>query len=403
MADNDISTDGSGSSPPKHENQIASIMQNPQVVAALQERLGGIVGTSSGYIESLPKPVKRRIKALKNLQFSCTKLEAEFYKEVHALECKYAEKFKPLYEKRSSIITGQYEPTEEECEWESDEEEEDGPMEQDEENDNTEEKLSSEFKKTSLDEVKVDTEELPEDVRGIPEFWFTAMKNVEHIAEMVQEHDEPILKSLTDINLSFIGEEKPSDESTEDTNETSMAFVLEFQFSPNAYFSNSVLTKTYKLSCEVEKDAPFTFEGPEIVGATGCTIDWKKGKNVTQKVIKKKQKHKGKGQAKYVNKTVKNDSFFNFFSPPEVPEDGEMDEETEQLVEADFEIGQFFRERLIPKAVLFFTGEALEDDEEFEEEEEEENEDQDGDNEEDEEEDPDYKPAEGNPPECKQQ
>ena len=37
-----------------------------------------------------------------------------------------------------------------------------------------------------------------------------------------QEHDEPILKSLTDINLSFIGEEKPSDESTEDTNETSM-------------------------------------------------------------------------------------------------------------------------------------------------------------------------------------
>ena len=25
----------------------------------------------------------------------------------------------------------------------------------------------------------------------------------------------------------------------------------------------------------------------------------------------------GKGQAKYVNKTVKNDSFFNFFAPPE--------------------------------------------------------------------------------------
>ena len=54
----------------------------------------------------------------------------------------------------------------------------------------------------------------------------------------------------------------------------------------------------------------------------------------------------GKGQAKYVtDKTVKNDSFFNFFAPPEVPE------ETEQLLEADFEIGHFFRERLIPKTI----------------------------------------------------
>ncbi|CAB4037213.1 nucleosome assembly 1-like 1 [Paramuricea clavata] len=133
-------------------------------------------------------------------------------------------------------------------------------------------------------------------------------------------------------------------------------------------------------------------------------IDWKKGKNVTVKVIKKKQKHKGKGQAKYVNKTVKNDSFFNFFAPPEVPEDGDMDEETEQLLEADFEIGHFFRERLIPKAVLFFTGEAMDD--EFDEEEEEEEDDEDDEEqlgEDGEDEDPDFKPSEENPPECKQQ
>lgn len=45
-----------------------------------------------------------------------------------------------------------------------------------------------------------------------------------------------------------------------------------------------------------------------------------------------------------------------------------QDEDTEALLATDFEIGHFIRERIVPRAVLFFTGEAL-DDEEFEEEE----------------------------------
>ena len=50
----------------------------------------------------------------------------------------------------------------------------------------------------------------------------------------------------------------------------------------------------------------------------------------------------------------------------------EMDEETETLLAADFEIGHFFRDRIIPRAVLYFTGEALEDeDDDYEEEEDE--------------------------------
>ena len=53
-----------------------------------------------------------------------------------------------------------------------------------------------------------------------------------------------------------------------------------------------------------------------------CNIDWKKSKNVTVKTIKKKQKHKGRGTTRMVTKTVQNDSFFNFFSPPKVPEEG---------------------------------------------------------------------------------
>lgn len=53
----------------------------------------------------------------------------------------------------------------------------------------------------------------------------------------------------------------------------------------------------------------------------------------------------------------------------------------------------FFRERVVPRAVLYFTGEAVED-EDYEEEEE---------DEEDEEEDDSDTNAEGKPHECKQQ
>ena len=39
-----------------------------------------------------------------------------------------------------------------------------------------------------------------------------------------------------------------------------------------------------------------------------------------------------------------------------------QDEDTEALLAADFEIGHFIRERIVPRAVLYFTGEALEND-----------------------------------------
>lgn len=55
-----------------------------------------------------------------------------------------------------------------------------------------------------------------------------------------------------------------------------------------------------------------------------------------------------------------------------VPEEGdaELDEETQMKLTSDFEVGQYIRERIVPRAVLYYTGEALEDeedDEEFEE------------------------------------
>lgn len=40
-----------------------------------------------------------------------------------------------------------------------------------------------------------------------------------------------------------------------------------------------------------------------------------------------------------------------------------QDEDSEFTLATDFEIGHFFRERIVPRAVLYFTGEAMEDDE----------------------------------------
>merc|ERR1719361_2598841 len=117
------------------------------------------------------------------------------------------------------------------------------------------------------------------------------------------------------------------------------------------------------MKCVPPEDAPFSFDGPEIYSCKGCSIDWKEGKNLTVKTVKKKQKNKKNGNVRTTTKEVKNSSFFNFFNPPQLPDDPEddVDDVTNETLATDFEIGYYIRERIIPKAVLFFTGEALAD------------------------------------------
>ncbi|XP_070528017.1 nucleosome assembly protein 1-like 1-A isoform X1 [Cardiocondyla obscurior] len=317
----------------------------------------------SKQMQSLPASVKRRIKALKQLQLVTTNIEAKFYEEVHALECEYYKMCAPLYQKRGDIITGVVEPTDEECVWDSEDED-----------DGLSNSMKEKVKIAETAEAKNEVTESEEDTKGIPDFWLTIFKNVSTLSEMVQEHDEPILKHLQDIKVRFL----PANP---------MGFILEFYFTPNEYFSNSVLTKEYIMKCMPEKNDPFSFEGPEIYKCKGCVIDWKKGKNVTIKTIKKNQKHKSRGSMRTVTKTVQNDSFFNFFSPPIVPEDSEaeMDEETQALITSDFELGHYIRERIVPRAVLYYTGEGLEDeDDDYEDEEEGDDDDEDEEDEEEE-------------------
>ncbi|ESO07807.1 hypothetical protein HELRODRAFT_110599 [Helobdella robusta] len=299
----------------------------------------------TAYVASLPKVVKRRLKALKKLQVLTNLVEAKFFEELHKLECNYQLKYEQIFLKRADIINARMEPTDEQCEWPNDE---DDP-------------LSDSFAHVKIGDI--DDKDLPDNLKldettkGIPDFWLTIFKNVDMLRAMVQPHDIPILKHLQDIKVHL---------------DTEKGFTLDFLFEENEFFTNTVLTKTYYLKFNPQKDEELLYEGPEVYKCTGTTIDWKPNKNVTVRLVKKVQKHKGRGTKRVLTKTVQNDSFFNFFNPPMVSEnENEMDEETDTLLEADFEIGQFIRERIVPRAILYYTGELVDDeDDEYDDEDE---------------------------------
>lgn len=395
--------------------------------------------TGKGEAKSGQDGLTRKINALKNVQYKMVEIEAKFYEELHQLECKYAQLYEPYYQQRKKIVNGDHEPTNEEAKWHLDEADDaeksattNGKGEEDKELHESGKKLLADLKKQFGDK---------KDEKGVPNFWLETLQSFRITAEIIQEHDEPILAYLQDIRVRLF-------------NEKPYGYTLEFEFAENPYFTNKVLTKTYELKTEVDEKDPFSFEGPDLNKATGCKIDWKAGKNVTVKLTKKKLKPRNKKTPpKVITKEEKQDSFFNFFETPkgqksgddskkvrpadDEDEDENDDEGNEELyMIADFEIGQYLREKVIPKAILYYTGEldglddeyddeyedGDEDDEDGEEEDEDDDDDDDDDDEDDEE---DHKKGgkkggkggakgakgsakagakggEANPPECKQ-
>ncbi|XP_072347442.1 nucleosome assembly protein 1-like 1-A [Scyliorhinus torazame] len=201
------------------------------------------------------------------------------------------------------------------------------------------------------EKVKVEedsSDEEMEALKRIPEFWLIVFKNVDVLSDMIQERDEPILKHLQDVNVKLSDPGQPT------------SFNQVFNFEPNEYFRNEVVTKAYQMQLQPYDLDFFFFNEPEVTGCTGRQINWKKGKNVTLKTIKTKPKHKGRNTGRTVTKTIPNDYFLNFSSPPKVPEHGEFDDGSAARLDVDFEIGHL-REH-IPHAMSYFTGETIADD-----------------------------------------
>lgn len=327
----------------------------------------GLIGylLDTDFVESLPVKVKYRVLALKKLQTRVANLESKFLREFHGIERKFAEMYQPLLEKRRQIINAIYEPTKEECEYKSDSEDYADEMYAGEEMCGNEEGLLLDYMDEDADceedyydyaieeEAEEDDgddddnddntkaagdENKEEDPKGIPDFWLTVLKNVDTLTPLIKKNDEPILKLLTDIKVKLSDPGEP------------LSFTLEFHFKPNEYFKNELLTKTYKLKSRLAHYDPHPYRGTAIEYCIGCKIDWNEGKNVTLKTVKKKQKHRVWGTIRTATEDFPKDSFFNFFTPQGINSNGKH----------DFLLGHNLRTYIIPRSVLFFSGDALE-------------------------------------------
>lgn len=362
------------------ENNLSKqLANNPALLLMIQGKLGNLVGQQSGYIEQLPRAVKQRVLGLKAVQQQQMKMEAEFQKELLELEKKYFKRYEPLYERRKAIINGEQEPTAAEIE--------------------VGEELESEAQDDE-DEAEAlapsgdDEQDGADAPKGIPNFWLTALENLSTVSETITDRDSEVLLYLKDIRMEYL--ETPG-------------FELIFEFNTNPYLSNPVLTKTYHYQAELGYSGDFVYDH-----ADGCEINWtSKEHNTTINIERRKQRNKNTKQTRTIEKLTPTESFFNFFDPPKPPqadddddedEDDDDEDDLEARLELDYQLGEEIKDRLIPRAIDWFTGDAVgfgyPDD--FEDEEEEEVDSDDDDAEEDDDDINESGPKE-NPPECKQQ
>jgi len=272
------------------------------------------------WMEDKPEDVKRRVIALEVLHQARNTLHAAFSKEVYDLEKKYQNLYAPLYENRSKVV-----------------------------NASTPDDLAKDDgARTHL---------------GLPDFWLVALKN-SNLSEEIFEQDEPALKALTDVRLSYV----PEDEG--------VGFKIDFHFKENEFFSNAVLSKTFISQLPSAEGEEVEFDDEELQKIIATPIQWKAGKNLTVKVVTKKQK-KGK-QTRTVTKNEPCPSFFALFDPLEVPSQDQIDEmddeeanELNDKMQMQYDFGCFIKDELVPNAVKYYTGEAIEDDESYDDEDEE--------------------------------
>jgi len=384
-------------------------------------------------IKELTQPsskTKNRVNALKNNQLKYIQAQVKYYEELQKLQSKYDDIYGEIFERRKQIVSGEVEPTSDECKWQPDEEadkaeeaaKKDQQNTEQQKNDDDEDKEnkpseSSEVSKEKKEnekrtEDKEDEEEDEDDEKGVPNFWLEVLQSSSRFEHLILEQDEPVLEYLVDIRVRM-EREKPAS-----------SYTLEFEFADNPYFKNRVLTKTFEFKNEIDEWDPLSYGGPDLVRSIGCQIDWKPKKNVTVKLVKKKVKQpprlvRGKVQkqpAKVITIEEKQQSFFRFFETHKCmmnEDDEKMKEEMKKIEEEkaaakkenptgdsessqenkkedeasddavsetsveitnrlkdtfhmmfDYSLGERLRNKIIPKAVLYMTGDAQDSDRE---------------------------------------
>lgn len=170
---------------------------------------------------------------------------------------KYLNLQRPLYERRFDIISGKAKPTPEEIE------------------------AGEKYSQKDDDDYTPLVKDNIENASSIPEFWLTALRNHIGLSDLITDRDAGALKHLTDIRLSYLNEDGVSDPSGKP------GFKITFHFSPNDYFENDVLEKTYLYQEEVGYSGDFVYDR-----AIGTEIKWKADKDLTTEFEIKKQRNK---------------------------------------------------------------------------------------------------------------
>ncbi|XP_017138919.1 nucleosome assembly protein 1-like 1-A [Drosophila miranda] len=271
-------------------------------------------------MDELPRPVHNRILAMKHSQMEQIKISEQFYREVYELEKRYYLQCAELFDSRRDVVDGSVEPEPMEPSWS-------------EQHDDLVAELQASKEFHQLTELMP---KMPANAVGVPRFWLSIFRNVSLLSDMVQHHDEPLLECLMDVRISYEPE----------------SYTLKFLFRPNSYLDDCslMLTKKYLLQHQADQEYPFMFEGPEIVSCEGCHIHWRDDSNLTMQKV---------GSGYCVENAIQRESFFNFFSPPQPQDLSLADEKTKMLLGNDFEVGFLLRTQIVPKAVLFYTGDLV--------------------------------------------
>ncbi|KAK6123231.1 hypothetical protein DH2020_043022 [Rehmannia glutinosa] len=101
-------------------------------------------------------------------------------------------------------------------------------------------------------------------IKSIPDFWLTAFMSHPALSELLTEEDQKIFKYLNNLEV-------------EDFKDVKSGYSITFIFSPNPYFEDTKLTKT------------FTFLEEGITKINATSIKWKEGMGIPNGIAEEKK------------------------------------------------------------------------------------------------------------------